>query len=408
MTLFLIIVFLALLLLAANFSALETVLFALERQAGSAKINPLLRDPRARLHEVLLLGGGSNLLLAALGLHFTLGPLHRLGWNPWLAGSLIFGLVMLVVEIIPKACALHAPEKTLFCTLPPLRALQVVFSPVAKSLLRITESLLVIFTPKRLKPKGALDLEEVRTLVELREEQGAISAEESIILQEIIKLEGLRVKDCMTPRVDLPLMPHDASDVEAARMLEAARARFVLVFDEKADAIINVVDTEAWRLAQHPAWQRLAEPPVLVPETMSVLEALGTHLKTAASAVVIVDEYGGFEGLLAHGNIVERLIGKAAPAPSSELAIQSLSEGRWLVNGSARLDEVNRELEIELDAEGVETVGGLVFSRFGYLPKPGERLELDGVTIKVKRTARNRVTQLEIRVAPTNDEGGGI
>jgi CBS domain containing-hemolysin-like protein len=123
--------------------------------------------------------------------------------------------------------------------------------------------------------------------------------------------------------------------------------------------------------------------------------------------VVIVDEYGGFEGLLAHGNIVERLIGKAAPAPSSELAIQSLSEGRWLVNGSARLDEVNRELEIELDAEGVETVGGLVFNRFGYLPKPGERLELDGVTIKVKRTARNRVTQLEIRVAPTNDEGGG-
>ena len=69
---------------------------------------------------------------------------------------------------------------------------------------------------------------------------------------------------------------------------------------------------------------------------------------------------------------------------------------------------MNRELEIELEAEGVETLGGLVFSQFGYLPKPGERLELDGVTIKVKRTARNRVTQLEIRVAPTNNEGGGL
>lgn len=408
MTLFLIIVFLALLLLAANFSALETVLFALERQAGSAKINPLLRDPRARLHEVLLLGGGANLLLAALGLHFTLGPLLGLGWNPWLAGSVIFGFVLLIVEIIPKAFALHAPERTLFWTLPPLRALQVVFAPVAKSLLRITESLLSTFTPKRFKPKVALDIEEVRTLIELREEQGVITGDDSIVLQEILKLDGLRVKDCMTPRVDLPLMPHDASDEEAARMLEAARVRFVLVFDEKADAIIHVVDTEAWRLAQRPAWQRLAEPPVLVPETMPVLEALGAHLTGAASAVVIVDEYGGFEGLLAHGNIVERLIGKAAPAPSSERAIQSLSEGRWLVNGSTRLDEVNRELEIELDAEGVETLSGLVFSRFGYLPKPGERLELDGVTIKVKRTARNRVTQLEVRVAQTNDEGGAL
>jgi putative hemolysin len=401
-------VFVLLLLLAACFSALETALFALRekhsitaepnRERISPKAAAALRNPLSRLHEVLLVGGVCNVLLAALGLFFVLGPLTRLGWNPWLSGLGVFGLVLLVVEIIPKSLALQTAERTLLLTLPLLSRLHRAFTPVSFALIKISDVIVRRLTPKRLKPAQALVAEEIETLIEMREEQGVINAEESAVLQEIVKLDRLTVKDCMTPRVDLPLMPHDATEEEAARMLEAALGRFVLVFDEKADAITALVDTEQWKLAQRPAWERIAEAPVLVPETMSALDALQEHLCRSSSAVAIVDEYGGFEGLLSHAGLAERLLGKAAPAPSTQWSIQMTGEGRYLVNGSARIEEVNNELELDLEAEGVDTIGGLVFNHFGYLPKPGERTELDGVMVRVKRVGRNRITQLELRL----------
>ncbi len=402
----LLVVFLLLLGLAAGFSALETALLALREQQGAwrqrsesgTQTGGIKLHPLEFLHEALLAGSALNIVLASLGFYFVTGPLRTLGWNPWLSAALIFTPGFVFIELLPKTFALRCPERAVRWTLPALTFLRFIISPVTSAFTTAGNKLLAWFTPKKIKPRLGMDFAELETLIEMREEQGAITVDDSAILQEIIHLGALSVKDCMTPRVDLPLMPHDASDDEAARMLEGARSRFVPVFDEKADAIIALVDTEAWRLARRPAWQKISRDPVLAPETMPALEALRQHLPDTASAVVIVDEYGGFEGLLVRSNIVERMIAKVAPAQNSEPSIQSLGHGRYLVSGYTRVDEVNRELDLELDPEGIDTFSGLVFNRFGYLPKPGEILDLEGVSIKVKRIARNRIQQLELLI----------
>jgi CBS domain containing-hemolysin-like protein len=263
---------------------------------------------------------------------------------------------------------------------------------------RSSDALVKRLSPKRLKPRFGLAIEEVETLIEMREEQGAISPADATLIQEIINLHSQTVRDCMTPRVDLPLMPHDADDEDAEHMLHTARFRHVPVFDERADAITGLVDTDTWRLEARPGWRSIMRQPVFVPETMPVLDALRRYLPGPAAAVVIVDEYGGFEGLLTRRNVVERLLGKIAPTRHSESTVQPLGDGRFLVNGMARVDEVNHELDVSLEAGGIDTIGGLVFNRLGYLPKPGERVELDGLAVKVKRIARNRILQMEMRV----------
>ena len=406
----LLVVFLLLLGLAASFSALETALLVLREQQGAwrqrsesgAETRRTKLHPLVFLHEALLAGSALNIMLASLGFYFVTGPLRTLGWNPWVSAAIIFTIGFVFIELLPKTFALRCPERAVRWTLPALTFLRFIISPVTAAFTTVGNKLLAWFTPKKIKPRLGMDFEELETLIEMREEQGAITAEDATILQQIIHLGALSVKDCMTPRVDLPLMPHDANDDEAARMLEGARTRFVPVFDEKADAIIALVDTEAWRLARRPAWQKISREPVLAPETMPALEALRQHLPDTSSAVVIVDEYGGFEGLLARSNIIERLIAKVAPAQNSEPSIQSIGHGRYLVSGYTRVDEVNRELDLELDTEGIDTFSGLVFNRFGYLPKPGEILDLEGVSIKVKRIARNRIQQLELRIKKEN------
>ena len=233
--------------------------------------------------------------------------------------------------------------------------------------------------------------EEIETLIEMQEEQNIISADDATVFKETVALASLTVKDCMTPRVDLPLMPHDSRDDDARRMIEGTRLRFVPVFDEKLDVIAGLVDTEEWRLAQCPPWQMIARQPVLVPETMNALDAFRQHLAAEDSAIVIVDEYGGFEGLLARSNIIERVIGKVAPRQSAELAIQPLGDGRYLVSGMLRLDELNRDLDLNLDEEGMDTVGGLVISQFGRLPKRGEEIRVKSVNFHVLRADSRRL-----------------
>ena len=409
--------FIGLLYLATCFSALEAALFVLrEKQTGlrsnpatgeASKLTDIARNPMAALPDVLLLGGIANLLLGALGLYLVLHPLRMRGWEPWTTAPVVFGVGLLLVEIVPKSIALRSPEGSLRVALPALLGVRGLFAPIARRLQGISDRWLDQAIPPRLRRRTGLMAEEVETLIEMREEQRAISSDEASVMQEILTLGALTVKDCMTPRVDLPLMPNDADEEEALRMLEGARSRFVLVFDERADAVISVIDATQWRLGR-PPWRKLAKPPVFAPETFLVMDCLREHLQSATSSVVIVDEYGGLEGLLSQSNIVERLLGKAAPAQSSERAIQSLGSGRYSVSGLARIDDVNRELEVDLPTEGMDTVGGLVFTRLGYLPRPGEKLEIGSVVFKVKRTGRNRVQELELRVVDTTGEGANI
>lgn len=397
-------VFVLLLAFAACFTAMETALQVVrEKGNDEGRYRDLLRDPLAVLSEVLLLGGVTNLLLATTGLWLIVNPWIRSGLNPWLGALALFGGGLLLVETLPNAWAHRAPHRVLCATLPLFVFLRRLISPFAGVLRKVGERIVAALTPHRLQPRKAMLAEEVETLIDMREEQGGITADEAAMLHGIVSLHGLIAKDAITPRVDLPLMPHDARDDEALNMLETARQRFVVVFDESADAIAWLIDVERWKLAGRPHWSTITTPPVFIPETFSLLEAWRQHLSDDSCAVIAVDEYGGFEGLLTRANLITLVLGKAAPAQNSVSGIQLIGQNRYLVAGSTRLDELEHDLEVSFDAEGVDTIGGLVMNHFGYPPKPGEKLTIGTLDIKVKRTTRARVQQLEIIVTESGD-----
>ncbi|RBP45250.1 CBS domain containing-hemolysin-like protein [Roseimicrobium gellanilyticum] len=406
--------YVALLALAAVLSALEMSLFALRERGVAAlpttmpkekeHLREILRDPTALLPEALLLGCLANLVLATICLWFAVEPLQQLGWNPWISAPILLGASLLAAELLPNALAIRSPEKVLLRTLPWFRGIRWILVPLCAPLRIWTEAAVRFFTPKKMKPRQNLDAEEIVTLIDMRHEQDAITGDEATLLKSMVGLHQLAAKDAMTPRVDLPLMPHDAEDDEASNMLETTRHQFVAVFDAKRDAIAYVVPVQQWKLSGRPHWSTLTQVPEFVPESLPLLEAMREHLKDDATAVVVVDEYGGFEGLLTRANVVEQILAKVAPAPTSSAGLQSIGPDRYLVSGTTRLDELERELELEFNAEGVDTIGGLVLNAFGYPPKPGEHITVAGVHIKVKRTARARIQQLELHVLETTGE----
>jgi putative hemolysin len=206
------------------------------------------------------------------------------------------------------------------------------------------------------------------------------------------------VRDCMVPRVNLPLLAVADITRDGPAILEKAHSRFVVVHGDTPDAVHGIIDVHAWKLAGRPAIPSRIKPPVFVPETLSAMDALDRHLGGTARCVLVVDEYGGLEGMVSQEEIVDWLLYDAAPWQGEGGEIRELDEGRYLMDGATRLDHIEDELGVTLAAEGIDTIGGLVFTQLGHLPKPGERISVDGVEIKVRRVSRSRVQQVEVRM----------
>lgn len=403
-------IYLNLLLILAVVSASETAIHSardVEAQLLAAgegdvakKLRAITANPFAQLHRALLLSAALNLALAALGLWIVTGPLRALGWNPWVASSILFLATVLLGDMAPKFFAARAPSVVLLGSLRLLHPLRNVLDPLAALVDRATDALLQKFVAKHVKTRLPVTRDEFETLVEMRQEQGLLDNDESAMIHETLDIEALTVRDCMIPRVDLALMSSEDSPEKAAAVLEKAASRFVVVYGETPDSVEGVIDTSAWKLANRPPWNTLLRTPAFVPETMPVLEALDHHLQSNDQPVLIADEYGGLEGMITRREIADWLLYDAAPWHGEGSEIRDLGGGRFLLDGGTRLDHLQKELDIELDAGGIDTIGGLVFNQLGHVPKPGERITIAHADIKVRRIVRARIQEVELRLKP--------
>jgi len=409
--------YLALLLLLAVVSATETAihsardieaqLLAAGEGAVATKLRAITANPFAALHQTLLVSAALNLALAALGLWLVTGPLHAIGWHPWLLFSVLFLATVLLGDMIPKFFAARAPAVVLLGSLRLLNPLRHLLDPLTTLADRSTDALLHQFVTRHVKTHLPVTCAEFETLVEMREEQGLLDADESAMIREALDIGELTVRDCMVPRVDLALLSSEDSDSKATALLEQSATRFVIVYGETPDSVEGVIDANAWKLTNRPLWRTCMTMPAFVPETMPVLEALEHHLHEGTAPVLIADEYGGLEGMISRREIADWLLYEAAPWQGEAAEIRDLGHGRFLLDGGTRLDHLKDELGLIIDAEGIDTIGGLVFNRLGYVPKPGERLSLEVGEVKVRRVVRARILEVELRLKsqPAAEQG---
>ncbi len=395
----------ALIFCSALFSGLETALFALkahqlrrlEEQHPSLKnFIQAFRDHPRRVLNLLLLGDVLvNVPLIVL-CFFLLweGPLARQHVPQWLAAILIFAVVVLVCDLIPKLLALSAPYRLSAIGVFTLRAVMPLLDRVGVGLERVSEALVRALTPAKASISVAISDEELETLVEMGEQQGTLQEAEGEMIQEIIKLGDKTAKDCMTPRVDTFALPDDLTNDEAIAQLKSKRHRRVPVYADTPDQIVGVLDVKRFLLDPQEHYTEVVDAPSFVPETMPAMNLLRSFLSHPQGLAVVVDEFGGTEGIITIADIVEEIMSDAAPLGDADLYIELLEDGRLLVSGNARLDDLSEHLGFELEADGIDTIGGLIFNRLGYLPTNGAHVEMPRLSVTVRRTTRSRIEEL--------------
>jgi magnesium and cobalt exporter, CNNM family len=416
----LLIVISILIFFSALFSGLETALFSLRphQVRRLEKQNPALsgfirvfRDNPRRVLNFLLLGDGLvkvPLIILCLVLLWE-APFGR-RVPQWLAASAIFAILVLVCDLIPKLLALSAPYRLSALGALTLKMSMPLVERVGDILEKVSTSLVDLFTPARLRIRPRLSDEELGTLLEIGEEEGTLQEPEAEMIQEIIKLGDKTAKDCMTPRVDTFALPDDLSKEEAIARLKEKRHRRVPVYVDTPDQILGIIDVKMYLLDSSDHYTERLILPSFVPETMRALDLLKLFLTHAQGLAIVVDEFGGTEGIITLSDIVEEILGDAAPGGDTDLYIEPLENGKFLVSGRARLDDLREHLGFEIEAEGIDTIGGFVFNRLGYLPPSGTHLEIPRLSITVRRAGRKRIEEVLLEktgVIATTEESSG-
>ncbi len=395
---------------SAAFSAFETAIFSLNeerrkklrskspRRADS--LSDLLERPDEVVNSMVLANTLTNLPLIVVILYLLdafRGADDQLGWGLFLV---VFGVIIVCCDLLPKLVSLAAPIRTARVGIPLIQFVVPLLAPVCVGLQALCDRIVASVLPRRMRPMPHLTDAELETLVEIGRSEGTIEESESRLIGELMKLAEEPAKHCMTPRVDVFFLPDDLTNEEAAAAVRRKRYRRVLVRGETPDDVVGLLDVKNFLLDPATSYLEHVVPPSYVPETMNALEMLRSFLNRRQRFAILVDEFGGIEGIVTLSDFIEELLGEEGPDSGTELYIESLGDDRFVAAGNARMDDLRELLKWEGEEAGVDSIGGFVVEHLGVLPRPGTILTVDGWRITVRRATRKRIKEVLIEPSP--------
>jgi putative hemolysin len=317
--------------------------------------------------------------------------------------SLILG------ELVPKRLALTHPEAIASLIARPMDILATVGRPIVRLLSLSTDGILRLFGVRQTKQSG-VTAEELRVILEQGAEEGVFEPAEHEMMTNVLNLDDRYVGAVLTPRADIVFLDvRDSTDVTRDKLRRDVHTVLpicdggldqVLGFVRSAKVLEQLLDRHAIDL---PA---LAEPALFVPETMTLMTLLERFKQTHLPVALVVDEFGGVEGLVSLSDVIGSIVGELPSEPGEEPSVVRREDGSWLLDGALDLDTVVRTLDAEslLGDEGREhyhTLGGLAMLALGRVPRTGDVFERGDYRFEIVDMDGNRVDRvLASRTSP--------
>ena len=340
------------------------------------------------------------------------------------AGSNAEGIALVIVtvllalftivfaELVPKTLALANAERVAIALSLPIEFLARALSPLIALLTGITSAIAKLFGAN-VTNEAQITAEELRLIVERGGEQGILEAEEEQMINAVIELGSRRVHEVMVPRIAMAAMPATATFDEAIdTIVEHGHSR-IPVYDESVDEILGILYAKDLlpflreAAGPRPELRSLLRTPVYIPESMTIDDLLHEFQRRKVHIAIVLDEYGGTAGLVTIEDLLEEIVGEIQDEYDvEEPMVVRLSEDEARLDGRASVDELEELFDAHLgleDEDEYDTIGGLIYHRIGGVPTPGDRVEVNGLTLTVETTDGRRVGK--VLVVRRRDEG---
>ena len=415
------VVLVALLILSGLFSSAETSLTtankykmrALEEKGNktASLVLKLMDAPGKMLSTILICNNIVNITASSLTtiLATKVFGSAKVG----IATGVLTVFVLIFGEITPKNLATIYSEKFALFYAWPIRILSVVLTPAIWILDKVCNLIYLIL---RIDPdsmnKGMTETE-LRTIVNASHEDGVIEGEEKEMITNVVDFGDSIAKDIMIPRADITMASVDATVSEIYDLFQEEQYSRLPIYEENKENIVGILHMKDIFFYQAEQAKKLKngeetteldvrslmrEPHYTYEyqKTSSILEELRDN---SMSITIVLDEYGASAGMITLEDLLEEIVGEIRDEYDEyeEEIIKYISEDCYEVDGSAKIDDVNDALELQLESEDYDSIGGYVIELLDHLPEEGEVVETQDITIEVLKADKTRVERLRIK-----------
>ena len=406
-----IIILLILLALSAFFSSNETALMSVnkirlrsladEGNKRAAMALDILENQTPKLLSAILIG--NNIVnISASSLATTLAYSFG-GYMVSIVTVILTVLILIFGEITPKNYATINSEKITLRYIPVFKFLMTIMTPVIFIINLFSRGVMRLMRVDPDAASKAMTEEELRTIVDVSHEDGVIESDEKEMIYNVFDFGDSTAKDVMIPRIDMTFIDINFSyDELMAVFSEDMHTRFP-VYEDNTDnviGIINMKDLLVYPKDKPFSIRNILREPYFTYEYKATADLMIEMRKASVNLAIVLDEYGATAGLVTLEDLLEEIVGEIRDEYDED-EVEDIKEiqpeREYVVQGSAKLDDINEALHINLESEDYDSIGGYIIEQLDCLPKEGQSVTLEsGIRLVVDRLDKNRIELVHI------------
>ncbi|MFR3498923.1 MAG: HlyC/CorC family transporter [Paraclostridium bifermentans] len=392
------------------FSASETALMSLSRirvrhmqeegVKGAKLVGKLTEDSGKLLSSILVGNNVVNIAATSISTSLFISILGTQGVA--VATALMTILVLIFGEITPKTIAANNSEKIAILVSKPIKVIILILTPVVWVFNIITNIIFKLFGIKSKSGQPYITEEELRTMVNVSQEEGVLEIEERQIINNVFQFGDMQAKEAMVQRLDMVCIDADDGYKEIISLFKEEQFSRMPVYEESADDIIGIVNIkdiiflEENEIANFDIRNYVREA-FFTYEFKKITELLEEMKKDKSQMAIVVDEYGGTAGLITIEDLVEEIVGEIEDEyDEDESDIEVIKEDEYIIDGSKKISEVNELIGTNLESEEFDSIGGFIIGHLKRLPEEHEVIEVDGVKLCIESLDKNRIKKIRV------------
>lgn len=406
--------------LSAFFSSAETAFSTVNRvrlrtlaeedHKGAIRVLAIL-DQYGKMLSAILIGNNIvNLSASSLMTTFAISLWGNRAVG--IATGVLTFIILMFGEIIPKTWAMQRAEPIALLFGPIIRLLMTILTPVIFLVDMLSNWILRLLHISSEGNNFSITEKELKTYVDVSHEGGVIESEERALIYNVFDFGDTVAKDIMIPRIQMTTVPLSATYQELLSTFQSCMFTRLPVYDGDPDHIIGIVNIKDFILVKDKekfSLKKILREAYYTYEYKNVSDLLMEIREKSSSIAFVLSEYGATVGMITMEDIIEELVGEIRDeydADEEEL-IQETEEGQYLVEGGMKLNDINDALDISLDSEDYDSIGGLMIEQLDRLPQDQETITLEnGITLRACGIQDNHIVKVLITLPPEDEPEG--
>ena len=415
-----IIFLLILLALSAFFSSSETALTTVNKirmrtlaEAGNTKAKKVLKvtENSPKMLSAILIGNNIvNLSASSLTTSLAIKLFGSVGAG--VATGILTFLILIFGEVSPKTLATIKADKISLSIAGFISVLMVVLTPVIFIINKLSLGVIFLFGIRQSDAKRVMTEEELRTIVDVGQEDGVIEDEERDMIHNVFDFGDAEAKEVMVPRIDMTFVHVDSTYDDLISIFREDKFTRLPVYDESTDNVIGIVNMKDLLLLkdedkEHFSIRNIMREPYFTYEHKNTANLFLEMRESSISLAIVLDEYGVTAGLITLEDLLEEIVGEIHDEydEKEDELVQKISDREYIIEGSMHLDDVNDHLGTELDSEDYDSLGGFIIEHLDRLPVAGDEvITEDGIRLIVEKLDKNRIEKVHVYLPEKDPE----